>query len=242
MLRMIFYLTLCEFRLKYSGSVFGYFWHLILPALGFGAVYWASLQVFARPSSHSAASLLIGLLVWGYFRDATVAALTSVTQRGLLVKDLGIPPLQIIIATGFAPFLSLLLNLAIGIPICYFLFHSRPSLSIVALPLILLVLLILSESICVILALACTRFRDLQFIWIGGLQVFIWTLPVYYSYPSFLSFNPLATLIEGTQGAITGEGITSGAKNLLTLSMTCLLLLSAMSFSKKMSARISEGL
>ena len=77
-------LALTDFKLKYQGSLIGYAWSLVKPLAMFGVLYLV-FTVFVRIGSsipHYALYLLLGVVLWTYFSDATSTTMRAVADRG----------------------------------------------------------------------------------------------------------------------------------------------------------------
>ena len=66
-------LAITDFKIKYQDSLIGYAWSLVKPLAMFGVLYLV-FTVFVRIGSgiqHYALYLLLGIVLWTYFADAT---------------------------------------------------------------------------------------------------------------------------------------------------------------------------
>ena len=70
-------LTATEFKLRYFGSVLGYLWTLLRPLMVFGVLYLVFTQIFRFGANvpHYPVMLLLGLILWTFFADATSSSL-----------------------------------------------------------------------------------------------------------------------------------------------------------------------
>ena len=71
-----------EWRLKYADSVLGYAWSLLKPLALFGVLYIVFGRLFDIPLgfNHYPLYLLLGLVLWFFFVDASSLALTSIVS------------------------------------------------------------------------------------------------------------------------------------------------------------------
>ncbi len=86
-----------EYKLKYAGSVFGYAWSIVKPLALFTVLYLVFARVFklGTISDYYAVSLLIGIVLFGFFADATSLGMTSLVARESLLRKLVFPRLVI---------------------------------------------------------------------------------------------------------------------------------------------------
>ena len=101
-----------EFKLKYAGSVFGYAWSVIKPLALFTVLYLVFARVFklGSISDYYGVSLLIGIVLFGFFSDATSLGMTSLVARESLLRKLVFPRLVIPMAATITAGLTFLVN------------------------------------------------------------------------------------------------------------------------------------
>src|SRR5205807_2897269 len=81
-------LALTQFKLKYTGSALGYLWSLVKPLMLFGIMY----AVFARLLRAGAGApeftvqLLLAIVLWNFFVEATSTAISSIASAGNLIR------------------------------------------------------------------------------------------------------------------------------------------------------------
>src|SRR5262245_63649543 len=78
-LRVLHVVASAEFKLKYAGSALGYVWSLIKPLTLFTMLYLVFGRVFklADISKYYPLSLLLGIVVFTFFSDATNLGMSS---------------------------------------------------------------------------------------------------------------------------------------------------------------------
>src|ERR1700733_10185817 len=89
-----------DFKLRYQGSVLGYLWTLLRPLLLFGVLYLVFTHVIRAGDKvpHYPSYLLLGLVLWTFFVEATVAGLNAITGRSDLVRKVSIPKYTLVIS------------------------------------------------------------------------------------------------------------------------------------------------
>src|SRR3954469_13025645 len=123
-LRVMRVVARLEFKLKYADSAFGYLWSLAKPMALFAVLY----VVFGRffklgvGFEHYPIYLLIGIVLWTFFIDATTLTLTSIVARESLLRKLAFPRLVIPISVTLTAAITLAVNL---IPIAIFMTWNR---------------------------------------------------------------------------------------------------------------------
>ena len=83
-----FTLAMTEFKIRYFGSVLGYLWSLMRPLMLFGVLYVVFTHVvrFGGDIEHYPLKLLLAIVIWSYFAEATGQAVASLVQRESLLR------------------------------------------------------------------------------------------------------------------------------------------------------------
>src|SRR5215213_11818917 len=105
-------LAVTEFRLKFFGSVLGYFWQLMKPLLLFGVLYVVFTE-FVRLGGgvpHYPAVLLMGIVIHQFYAEATSGSVGSVLARENLVRKIHFPRLVIPLAVVLTNYLNFVLK------------------------------------------------------------------------------------------------------------------------------------
>src|SRR5262245_42314814 len=84
-------LALTQFKLKYTGSVLGYAWSLLSPFFLFGINYIVFIYVLKVGGKEFGTQLLIGIVLWTFFAEATNAATGSIASSGHLLRKAAFP-------------------------------------------------------------------------------------------------------------------------------------------------------
>src|SRR6186997_2349584 len=94
-LRTLRVLAGTDFQLKYSGSMLGYAWSVLKPLALFTMLYFIFGRVFrlGEISEYYPLSLLIGIVLFTFFSDATSLGLYSIVARESLLRKLSFPRL-----------------------------------------------------------------------------------------------------------------------------------------------------
>ena len=211
-LRRMAYLSwiigLTEYRLTYFGSVLGYLWSLARPLMLFGVLYVVFSQVvdFGADIKNYPVLLLMNIVLFNFFSDATTRAVTSVVERESLVRKMQFPRLVIPLARVF----SALLNLGISlVAVMVFLlgYGLQPRLSWLALPLTVVPLAVLTLCVSMLLSALFVRYRDIGPIWAVVSTILFYGSPVLYAIDKvpedyrewMMRLNPLADILEQTR-------------------------------------------
>jgi ABC-2 type transport system permease protein len=200
---LLLLISITDFKKTYYGTILGYFWSLVRPAVLFGVLLVVFTKIFRIGSGevpHYPVVLLLGIVFFTAFQEATSAAVTSVVANEGIVRKTQFPRLVIPLATVTTGVFNLLLNL---IPVFIFVlaFGITPMWTWLLLPLILLALFGITTAVALILSALYVRFRDVAIIWGVMGTVLLYGSPVLYPYElapgkvqTALLFNPLTPI------------------------------------------------
>ncbi|MEA2232000.1 MAG: type transport system permease protein [Solirubrobacteraceae bacterium] len=182
LLRLAWTLAATDFKLRFFGSALGYLWQLMRPLMLFGILYVVFTQVFGAtgPEEFYGSSLLLGIVLYNFFSEATGGAVKSILIRESLVRKIDFPRLAVPLSTVLQALFNLLLNL---VPVTGFLLAQggQPRLSWLALPIIVAVLATMGLALAMLLSSLYVRFRDIEPIWDVVLQALFYTTPILYT-------------------------------------------------------------
>lgn len=227
-LQIITELVKSEFKLRYRGSILGYLWTLIKPLLLFGVIYLVFSVFMKTPIANYQLYLLLGIIIWTFFLEATSVGLQSLVNNRDLIIKIYFPRVNIVLASVISSAITLLLNLLVFL---VFFLASGFSLQFTHLVFLfyLAILIIFTSAVCLLLSILFTRYHDLKHIWEVLLQILFWLTPIVYdplfipeAYRFFLSLNPLAKILSYSRNlffyADLPEVLKLGALTLFCLS------------------------
>jgi ABC-2 type transport system permease protein len=197
-------LSVTEFKLYYFGTVFGYLWSLIRPLLLFAVLYTVFTRIlrFGGAVPHYAQLLLLDLTLYSLFSEATSRAVRSVVGSERIVRKMQFPRLVIPLSVVLTSLFNLCLSL---IAVLFFIAVSGvgPSVTWLALPLIVALLAVLTTGASLLLSSLFVRFRDVGQIWGVLVLVIFYSSPVLYPVefiPQGIRFvlfvNPFVPILE----------------------------------------------
>ena len=79
-----------DFKLRYQGSLIGHLWSILKPLLLFTIMYLVFVRFlrFDDGTPHYAVGLLLGMVTWNFFTEATNMGMMSIVSRGDLLRKL----------------------------------------------------------------------------------------------------------------------------------------------------------
>jgi len=196
-----------EFKRVYFGTVLGYLWSLIRPLALFGVLLFVFTQVFKVGSQlHDyPVLLLLGIVQFTFFQEATSNAVTSVVSQEGIVRKTQFPRLVIPLSTVLTAFFNFCLNLIVVFAFILA-WGVDPAWSWLLYPVALLALFVLTATMSMAFSVLFVRFRDVAIIWVVGAQMLFYATPILYplgekglndsSLEKLLMINPLSVIFE----------------------------------------------
>lgn len=181
-------LVLSGFKLRYQDSVLGYLWSLLKPIFVFTILYIVLVEFLRIGASDPTwpVSLFLGIVLWNFFAEITGSGLTSIVDRGDMIRKVNFPKYVIIFSTSILAIINLLLNLIV-VAIFMIINDVHPTWSgLLALP-YMGGIFIFALGLAFLLGTLFVRLRDINYIWEIIMQGLF--------YGSVIMF-PLATVLE----------------------------------------------
>jgi ABC-2 type transport system permease protein len=203
-LELLYLIALTDFKKTYFGTVLGYAWSLARPLMLFGVLLAVFTQVFRIGSDvpHYAVLLLFNIVLFGFFQEATGAAVTSVVAQESVVRKTQFPRLVIPLSVVLTSLFNLGLNL-VAVLVFLLAFGVAPMWTWLLFPLILGALIVLTTAVSMIVSSLYPRFRDIAIIWTVASTVLFYASPVLYpidkvpgTLRDIILLNPIAPLLE----------------------------------------------
>jgi ABC-2 type transport system permease protein len=184
-----------EFKLRYFGSVLGYFWSLARPLLFFGVIYVFFTQILnvGKGIPHYGVYLLSGIVLWTFFGEATGTAVSSLVAREALLRKVRFPRLAVPLSVTLTSVFNLAMNL-IAVFVFALINGVTPRLSWLWILPIVLGFMLMALGIGMLLSALYVRFRDIQPIWEVLVQALFYASPIMYVADNYAGYQHLAML------------------------------------------------
>jgi ABC-2 type transport system permease protein len=212
---LLWLMAVTEFRRVYFGTVLGYLWSLVRPLLLFGVllfVFTQALKIGSDEVEHYPVMLLLGIVLYSFFQESTLEAVTSVVTQEGVVRKTQFPRLVIPLATVLTCTFNLGLNFLVVIGFVLA-FGIDPTWSWLLLPVAFFFLVVFTVAVSSALSVLYVRFRDIAIIWAVMAQVLFYATPILYPVTAFhdtttenlLMLNPLAVIFEQVRVWVLAE-------------------------------------
>ena len=158
-------------------------------------------------------SLLLGIVVWNFFAEATTRSVTSIVDRGDLIRKIKIPRYLIVLSTIISAGINFLLSfLVVGV----FVILSDADVTLRALYILpsVVELLLLVFAASFFLSAVYVHFRDINYIWEVVLQFVFYATPIIYplslipntTVKGLMLVNPMAQIVQDMRWALVYDG------------------------------------
>jgi len=179
-------------------------WSLARPLMLFAVLLVVFTQVFRVGSQvpHYALLLLFGVVLFGFFQEATGTAVGSIVNQEAVVRKTQFPRLVIPLAVVLTSFFNVALNLVV---VFVFILASgvTPMCTWLLFPVVLVLLVVITVAVSMIVASLYPRFRDMAIIWTVLSTVLFYGTPLLYpieavpeTLRNIILLNPLTPVFE----------------------------------------------
>lgn len=211
-----------DFKLRYQGSLIGHLWSILKPMLLFAIMYLVFIRFLRLDDGtpHYAIAVLLGMVTWSFFAEATNMGMMSIVARGDLLRKLNFPKEIIVLSsvTGAAINYSINLLVVLVFGLINGIQFSPKFLLIIPL---FFELVLMAMGVAFILSSLFVRYRDIGPIWEVMLQAGMYGTPIIYSLNYILErnhltiakgmmLNPMAQIVQDLRHFIVYEGNMRG--------------------------------
>jgi ABC-2 type transport system permease protein len=199
---LLYLISVNEFKKTYFGTALGYVWSVLRPLLLFGVLLFVFTKILRVGSNvpHYPVMLLLNIVLFGFFQEATTQAVTSVVAQEGIVRKTQFPRLVIPMAPVATGLFNFCVNM-VAVVIFMIAFDVDPRWSWFAFPVIVGALAVITVSTSMLLSCLYVRYRDVAILWGVAATALFYASPVLYPieavpdrYRQILALNPLTPL------------------------------------------------
>lgn len=216
-----------DFKLRYQGSAIGYTWSLLKPIMLFAIMYivFVNFLKFGQGISHFAVALLLGIVMWTFFIEATSQGMYAIVARGDLIRKIKFPKYIIVVSSTISALINLVLNLIVVF--IFMLFDGvNFGWSALLFPVSIAILYALALALAFLLSATYVKYRDIAPIWEIATQALFYGTPIIYPLQmvmvhsmlaaKILMLSPVAVIFQnaraqlvGTENVVTSSQLSS---------------------------------
>jgi len=195
LVRTSYVLAKADIRVKNEGSYFGALWNFLDPLFIFLILLFIRGVFNIGLSEDYPLYLLIGLIVFNFFRQSSVRSLRSISGNSQLINNLKISPWVLALSSLFHVLFSHIFELLLLV--IMMIFYGNSIISLVFYPLIFILIVSFVFGISLLLSTIVVFFRDIENIWKMFVRLLWFATPVFYGVVPgsllyrFNQYNPL---------------------------------------------------
>ena len=179
--RILMVVAATEYKLKYADSWLGYVWSVIKPLALFTLLYLVFGRIFklGDVSEYYAVGLLIGIVLFTFFDDASSLGMTSIVANESLVRRLAFPRAIVPASATVTAAITFAVN-AVVVAGFIGLKGITPQLDWLLIPLLLVELYVFVLGVAFVLSTLYVFLRDIGQVWELGLLLVFYASPIIY--------------------------------------------------------------
>jgi len=199
---LLYLISVNEFKKTYFGTALGYVWSVLRPLLLFAVLLFVFTKILRVGSGvpNYPVMLLLNIVLFGFFQEATSQAVTSVVAQEGIVRKTQFPRLVIPMAPVVTGLFNFCVNMVVVV-IFMVAFGVDPRWSWFAFPVLVVTLGVITASVSMLLSCLYVRYRDVAIIWGVIATALFYATPVLYpieivpdAYRQLMALNPLTPL------------------------------------------------
>jgi len=245
---MLWTLIRTDFKSRYHGTLGGFVWALLKPALMFVVLMSVFSLIFASTPNYRL-NLIVGLFLWEFFVEATKTGLISLHAKAFLLTKARFPPWVLVVASLSNAVITLavfaLTFLAYLVAI-----GQAPGALEVALSLLYLVLFFLVVTgFSLGSSVLFLRYRDLNQVWEVITQAGFFIAPIIYPldiiperYHIYLYLWPPTPVIQFSRAVLVDGGIPTLKAHLLLVAVAAVVFTAGAALFRAYSPSAAENL
>ena len=198
---ILFNFAISDLKLRYRNSILGVLWSVIEPLLMLSVLYFVFSTMFKFDIPNFPIYLLLGIIIYNSFKNGTIFALNSLTNRASLITQIYFP--RSIPAISSAITASIMLAIEVGILLIFMVaFQFVPPITMLLLPLVLGLQFMFVVGVCLPLSVLNVKFKDTEFIWGVVVHAGFFLTPIFYQFDmlpeyvqNILQFSPMVQIV-----------------------------------------------
>ena len=198
---ILFNFAVSDLKIRYRNSILGVLWSVIEPLLMLAVLFFVFSTMFKFDIPNFPIYLLLGIIVYNCFKNATTFALSSLSNRSALITQIYFP--RSIPGISSAITAAIMLAIEVGILAVFMIaLDFVPPITILLLPLVLALEFVFVVGVCLPLSVLNVKFKDTEFIWGVVLSAGFFLTPIFYQFDmlpeymqSILQFSPMVQIL-----------------------------------------------
>lgn len=191
-----------EIKRKYARSYLGIVWSVLNPLLTMAVMSMIFSTIFKRSIENFPIYYLTGTILWGFFSQATTAAMTGLVDNKSLLLKVKLTKQTFILSRVLTALANLGYTMVAYI-LMLIVFRVKLSFTMLLFPLVIIFLFLFSMGISYILSIAYVFFGDIKYLYSVVLTIWMYMSGIFYPVDSvtpvmqrIISANPVYSYIQ----------------------------------------------
>ncbi len=191
-----------EIKRKYARSYLGIVWSVLNPLLTMAVMSMIFSTIFKRSIENFPIYYLTGTILWGFFSQATTAAMTGLVDNKSLLLKVKLTKQTFILSRVLTALANLGYTL-VAYVLMLAVFRVKLSLTMLLFPLVIIFLFMFSMGISYILSIAYVFFGDIKYLYSVVLTIWMYMSAIFYPVDNvtpvmqrIISANPVYSYIQ----------------------------------------------
>ncbi len=200
---LLYLMAATEFKRTYFGTALGPLWTVARPLLLFAVLLLVFTKLhFSAGVPHYPVLLLLNIVLFGFFQEATTTAVSSVVSREAIVRKTQFPRLVIPLSVVLTSVFNLIPNLVV-VFVFVIAYGVSPTWTWIGMLPVLALLAVITTAVSMIVSSLYPRYRDVGIIWTVFVTALFYATPILYPLSKIhghlrvvIALNPLTPLLE----------------------------------------------
>ncbi len=225
-IHVVLELAWADFKLKYQGRILGLLWTFLKPLFMLAVLYGVFTYFLQVDIPNFHLYILLGLVVWNFFADATKDVMKSLNEKSNLLQKINVKPRLVVLSTCVHSYASFLIKLAVFF-IIYLISGLPPTIHALYFLLVTPILFLFVYGTTLLTGILYIRFDDFSHLWDVTLQTLFWATPIVYPmenvptwFEPYYMLNPITRYMVDARNLVLYHFAPSWEQIAITAAMT----------------------
>jgi ABC-type polysaccharide/polyol phosphate export permease len=174
-------MALAQFKLRDQSTFFGFLWSFLNPLIALGLLFVLFRSKLGVDVEHYGVYLLIGIIHYSHFSNATVASMNVLYSMGGITRNAIFPKEVLVLASILTNTIEFILSMLICLAIAL-LSGVKLTSAVAALPFVFILQIMLILWVSFLLSSLCIYVRDLAHVYQVFLRLLFFVTPIFYGF------------------------------------------------------------
>ncbi len=245
---LLYFFVWRDVKVRYKQTAIGVTWVVLQPLMTMGVftLFFGRLAKLPSDGLSYPVFYFTALVPWSYFATALQSCTSVVVDNQRVITKVFFPRLVLPVSAVISGLVDFSIGCAV-LGIVLSIYHIRPGLAVLWLPLLLLLAVLTALGVGLWVAALNALYRDVKYVVPFLVQFWMFASPV--AYPSSLvprrwqwlyGLNPMVGVIDGFRWTLTGHGQAPGPLLLASAAAVAFVLIGGLFFFQRMEGAIAD--